>query len=182
MREYKSENFQKTGRASIFSRSASAVNPSGSATTNNEISWKSFAAIGNQGQYYTIPPEKNTRFFRGQSNWHPLLLLLLFFLPEDTAPSVLSQQTRVRKFCVDIAPSFIARNIDAALLREHSKRRVCAHYNYCNFCVISPFASTYCMRRFCAKNLFFLQKRVACAKKKRYKNLDLDLNLRSLAP
>ncbi len=58
-------------------------------------------------------------------------------------PCMWTQQTRVRKFCVDIAPSFIARNIDAALLREHSVRRVCAHYNYCNFCVISPFASTY---------------------------------------
>ncbi len=53
-----------------------------------------------------------------------------------------TQQPRVRQFCVDIAHSFIRRNIDAELLREHCVRRICAHYNFCNFCAISPFAST----------------------------------------
>ncbi len=54
-----------------------------------------------------------------------------------------TQQPRVRQFCVDIAHSFIWRNIDAELLREHCVRRICAHYNFCNFCAISPFASTF---------------------------------------
>ena len=40
----------------------------------------------------------------------------------------LSQRPRMRQFCVDIAPPFNWRNIDAALLREHSVRRYCAHY------------------------------------------------------
>ncbi len=48
----------------------------------------------------------------------------------------------MRQFCVDIAHSFIWRNIDAELLREHSVRRYCAYYKVCKFCVISSFAST----------------------------------------
>ncbi len=49
----------------------------------------------------------------------------------------------LRQFCVEIAPPYDRRNIDAALLREHSVRRICAHYKVCKFCVISSFASTH---------------------------------------
>ncbi len=54
-----------------------------------------------------------------------------------------AQQTRVRIFCVDIAPPIIARNIDAALLRAHSLRRICAHYNGLQICANSTHASTH---------------------------------------
>ena len=40
----------------------------------------------------------------------------------------------MRQFCVEIAPPFIRRNIDAALLREHSARRICAHYKGLQIC------------------------------------------------
>ncbi len=68
---------------------------------------------------------------------------------------------RVRQFCVDIAHSFIWRNIDAELLREHSVRRYCAYYKVCKFCVISSFASTL------ASKLRKKIKKIACAKKEK---------------
>ena len=40
----------------------------------------------------------------------------------------LSQQPRMRQFCVKIGPPYDWRNIEAALLREHSVHRICAHY------------------------------------------------------
>ncbi len=49
------------------------------------------------------------------------------------------------------------RNIDAALLREHSVRQYCARYNFFNFCVILLFASTH--------GSFMHKKTVACSKK-----------------
>ncbi len=79
-----------------------------------------------------------------------------------------SQQPRVRQFCVDIAHSFIWRNIDAELLREHSVRRYCAYYKVCKFCVISSFASTLALKlRKKNKKKLHAQKRkkIACAKK-----------------
>ena len=54
-----------------------------------------------------------------------------------------TQQTRMRQFCVEIAPPFIRRNIDAALLREHSVRRICAHYKGLQICANSTHALTY---------------------------------------
>ena len=75
-------------------------------------------------------------------------------------PNLYPQQPRVRQFCVDIAHSFIRRNIDAELLREHCVRRICAHYNFCNFCAISPFASTLASQLRKKKI-----KKFACAKK-----------------
>ncbi len=68
---------------------------------------------------------------------------------------VITQQTRLRKFCVDIAPPFIARNIDAALLREHSVRRVCAHYKFLQNCANLTHASTHTLnlRKKIARNI-----------------------------
>ena len=63
---------------------------------------------------------------------------ILFFYKGLNYPA-----TGLRQFCVEIAPPFDWRNIDAALLREHSVRRICAHYKVCKFCVISSFASTH---------------------------------------
>ncbi len=60
-----------------------------------------------------------------------------FARAEDT------QQPRLRTICVDIAHSFIWRNIDAHLLREHSVRRYCVKYK-----CLQKFANlTYGMRR-----------------------------------
>ncbi len=57
------------------------------------------------------------------------------------------QPPRVRQFCVEIAPPYDWRNIDAALLREHSVRRICAHYKGLQICANSTHALT------CALNL-----------------------------
>ncbi len=54
-----------------------------------------------------------------------------------------TQQPRVRQFCVDIAHSFIWRNIAAELLREHCVRQICAHYKGMQIFANSTHASTY---------------------------------------
>ena len=66
----------------------------------------------------------------------------------------------MRQFCVEIAPSFNWRNIDAALPREHSVRRYCACHKVCKFCVSSSFASTHSadLRK------YFLRNCANCAK------------------
>ncbi len=69
-----------------------------------------------------------------------------------------SQRPRMRQFCVDIAPPYNWRNIDAALLREHSVRRYCAYYKGLQICANLTHASTH------ASNLR-KKKLFACAKK-----------------
>ncbi len=51
----------------------------------------------------------------------------------------------MRQFCVDIAPPFNWRNIDAALLREHSVRRICAHYKILQIFANLTHASTHAL-------------------------------------
>ena len=72
----------------------------------------------------------------------------------------------MRQFCVDIAHSFIWRNIDAELLREHSVRRYCTYYKVCKFCVIPSFASTLASKLRKKLKKAHAQKKIACAKKK----------------
>ena len=40
---------------------------------------------------------------------------------------ITAQPPRMRQICVNIVPPFVWHNIDAALLREHSVRRIWAH-------------------------------------------------------
>ncbi len=56
---------------------------------------------------------------------------------------LLTQRPRMRQFCVDIALPFNWRNIDAALLREHSLRRYCAYYKFLQICANLTHASTH---------------------------------------
>ncbi len=76
-----------------------------------------------------------------------------------------AQRTRVRQFCVGIAPPFIARNIDAALLREHSVRRVCASYKDLQICANLTHASTHALNVRKKK----LQKKNNCRMRKKNK-------------
>ncbi len=74
---------------------------------------------------------------------------------------------RVRQFCVDIAPLYDWRNIDAALLREHSVRRICASYKVLQICANLTHASTHALKL----REKMRKKIVACAKKKTKKKL-----------
>ncbi len=70
---------------------------------------------------------------------------ILFFYKGLNYPA-----TGLRQFCVEIAPPFDWRNIDAALLREHSVRRIwriIMFANFAYFCLLSRR-----MRRIYAKN------------------------------
>ncbi len=66
-----------------------------------------------------------------------------------------AQPPRVRQFCVNIAPPYDLRNIDAALLREHSVRRICAFYKVLQICANFTHASTHALnlRKNAAKKL-----------------------------
>ena len=76
-----------------------------------------------------------------------------------------TQSPRMRQFCVEIAPPYNWRNIDAALLREHSVRRICAHYKILHICANLTHASMHALnlRKKTAKKIG------ACAKKSKKK-------------
>ncbi len=89
----------------------------------------------------------------------------IFFLKKVSITAFLleitTQPPRVRQFCVEIAPPYDWRNIDAALLREHSVRRICASYKVLQICANLMHVLTY------ASNLRKKSKKIcACAKKK----------------
>ncbi len=69
----------------------------------------------------------------------------------------------MRQICVEITRSFVGRNIDADLLREHSVRRYCAHYKGLQIFANSTHASTH------ALNLRKKIKRNSRSKKKQKK-------------
>ncbi len=70
-----------------------------------------------------------------------------------------TQQPRMRQICVEITRSFVGRNIDANLLREHSVRRYCAHYKGLQIFAILTHASTHASK--------LRQKKFACHQKKK---------------
>ncbi len=80
----------------------------------------------------------------------------------------------MRQICVEITRSFVGRNIDADLLREHSVRRYCAHYKGLQIFANSTHASTHAaiLRKKNIKKIAFEKK----SKKKSEPRLELGIS------
>ncbi len=109
-------------------------------------------------------------FLLEETRVSPMFVILLFngaFRKGRRYPTI----PRLRTICVDIAHSFIWRNIDAYLLREHSARRYCVKYKCLQKIANLTYAST---------QAAFLQKKILHVKKIAHakKIFWLDSNLR----
>ncbi len=103
----------------------------------------------------------NNQFANSKSSKETICISCAYYEMNGTLTDT-TQPPRVRQFCVEIAPPYDWRNIDAALLREHSVRRICASYKVLQICANLTHALTY------ASNLRKKnpEKNCACAKKK----------------